>query len=226
MKNCKGNVLVYILLAVALLAALSFAISRDGNDTGTTVMDQSAAKLYAAQLIAHSAAAEAALQQMQQWGTNPIFIIDTKPDTPAIYDDPTNAWRLIYHPQGGGLTIMEETNKHFAFETSFPTSYGWWLHTRANVEWTDTTTRDVIYSAANIHKGICEAVNEKLTGSTAIPLVASSFNFDRHFSPDGAVFSNLLNAECTDCVDTKSLCIGRVTGAGEYYLFYNIIYAN
>jgi len=67
-KNCKGNVLVYILMAVALLAALTYMISRDGGGQQTNQLSEAEANLRASEIISLAASVRMAVDQMNQWG--------------------------------------------------------------------------------------------------------------------------------------------------------------
>jgi hypothetical protein len=68
-KNQNGNVFVYILIAVGLLAALMFTLSKsaDQGDAAGELSDGQN-KIVAGEIIAYAASASNSLTQMQQTG--------------------------------------------------------------------------------------------------------------------------------------------------------------
>ncbi|MFA5593305.1 MAG: hypothetical protein WC989_08345 [Micavibrio sp.] len=101
-----GGVLVWILIAVALFAALSYAMMRDGGTgSATGIMGEAQAKLYAAEIIAHHDAVRSAVQRLRIRGCS---------DTDISFQNAIQGWTNptapqdkschVYEPSGGGLT--------------------------------------------------------------------------------------------------------------------------
>ena len=215
-NNQRGNVLLYILIAVGLMAAITFAVSRDGGGQQASRMDDMRADLLASELIQHVASAEQVIYHMTQWGAD---YSDLKFDLPGSADFNTDVANQVYHPQGGGLQVFNIEGDHFP-KIVHPTSYGWVWKNTTNVEWTPTTQRDLIFTALNIDNKICEHINLKLHGSKSIPSVDMGFVFSDHFNSNDPSIGNFLNSECAECVGKKSMCLAR---GGGYHAFYTII---
>ena len=218
MKNCKGNALVYILLAVALMAALTFAISGDNRGSQQNQLSASQVKLMANELINHATSAEMAVQQMTQWG---ISYDEIKFDLPGTPDYNTDITRQIYHPSGGGLSLMQNLKKYKSpeFETN-TTWMSWTFKNVTNVDWTQTSDTDAIYSFGGIHPDICAEINRQL------------HNFNDSYDAPGVSFraaflwNNPSNkdfeaSDCLDCEFKSNACIKKTTD--EFRIFYNII---
>ena len=103
MYNCKGNALLYVLIGIALLASLTYAISKDGGGQQQNQLTAAQVKLLATDLIKHATEAEMAVQQMTQWGIEYDEILFDLPGT-AGYS--TNVSRQLYHPSGGGVSLL------------------------------------------------------------------------------------------------------------------------
>lgn len=205
----NGNALIYILIAIALIAALAYAISRDGGGQSTRQMDESRFNLHASDLIARATSARIAVEQMNQWGISYDQMLFDLPGT-AGYT--TNTSQQIYHPQGGGLTPFN--TKEGLFDSTGTT--GWAFQGNINVDWTNTTGSDLIYSFINVAPEICAQINNDLVGSTTIPV--TTVNFTNTFTENGSD-ADFAASECAECENKPALCISD----GTTYAFYNII---
>lgn len=220
----SGNALIYVLIAIVLFAALSMTLARQTDTSEVGTLDEERAELYATQLISYAAQAKSAVDQMLFSGSR-IDDLDFTLPTDVNFDTGTVIHK-VYHPQGGGLTpgklppAMEET-------TGIVVA-GWYMGRFNNVEWTDTAAQEVILSAIKISQPVCEKINQKITGSTAIPaltggaardyFVDDSFhagaNADLTTDPAGAPL-------CAECHNMTSLCVSNVSG--QALTFYTII---
>lgn len=98
----KGNVLFLILIAVALFAALSYAVtqsSRSGGDSGreTTILNS-------AQLSQYPNALRTALLRQVIDGTT---ITAVRFNKPASFSDLTSNRLGVFHPEGGGAVYQD-----------------------------------------------------------------------------------------------------------------------
>ena len=55
----RGNAMIYVLIAIALFAALSFTLARQGDDGEASDMSDARAELYATDMISYAAQAKA-----------------------------------------------------------------------------------------------------------------------------------------------------------------------
>lgn len=226
--GCKsgqaGNALIYVLIAIALFAALSFTLSR-GTDTGETgSLDEERAGLLATQLISYSAQAKQSLDQMVFMGAD-INNIDFTLPTDAAFDTPPNG-NKIYHPEGGGLIPGKLPANAITDAIGDPPA-GWYLGRFNNVEWTATTAPEIILVAYQIPQAVCEQINKKVTGNTTIPVLNDSI---KETMIDDALYSVGANVDlstadpgdiCTACHERVSLCVQNDTQ--NAYGFYTIL---
>lgn len=209
MKNCKGNALIYILIAVALLAALTYTLSRSGGGQQANQLDSSRIKLLASDLINHATSSEMTVAQMQQWGAN---LDDIRSDLPGTVPYASNTNMQLHHPAGGGLTVFENDVDYFDANGTT----GWALQGNVNVDWSPSTATDLIYTFINVRDDVCAQINARFLDSEAIPV--STVDFANTFI-ENATDDPFIAAECSDCVGIKSMCISD----GTTNAFYNII---
>jgi hypothetical protein len=215
----RGNALVYVLIAIALFAALSFTMGRQ-TDTGEAgTLDSEKAEIYATELLTYASQARSVIDQMTLSGTEVDNLVFTKPNAAGF--NTGSSIHKVYHPDGGGLSdkpIMPA----FADQTSASPAAGWYMGLFNNVEWTQSSATDVMLTAFQISKPICEKINLKITGSAAIPvvsvalrdvLVAQSFHAGTN--------EEFNSADCADCEKYHSLCVSD-SGATQF-AFYNIL---
>lgn len=216
----RGNALIYVLIAIALFAALSMTMSRriDTGEAGT-VSDEKA-ELYALQLMNYAVQAKSAVEQMLFTGEeidNLDFILPGE----AAFNTAPHASK-VYHPQGGGLNPGVLPDEVGADTVALLTP-GWYMGRFSDVEWTKSTDHDVLLVAYEISETICAKINLRLTGSETIPTLAGFTNLHNVFI-DPAVHSSggaadLTSALCAACDGYKALCVER----GGAYAFYNVI---
>lgn len=105
-KTQRGNVLFLILIAVALFAALSYALTQSSR-SGADGLPKDKAKLAASDILQYATSMEQAVNRMQLIGRVPEHgfdfsfagVIQNNANTTCT----TNACR-VFHPDGGGVT--------------------------------------------------------------------------------------------------------------------------
>lgn len=204
--NCKGNVLVYILIAVALMAALTFSISGENRGQQANRMDESRTQLTATDMISHVASVEMALYQMTQFGVN---FDEVRFDLPGTTDYASNTAQQIYHPVGGGMLPFETQDEFFDGNGTT----GWQFQGNVNIEWSPTTATDLLYSFINIDAGLCSALNQQLLSDATIPTTTMTF---ANTLAEGGSDDDLIISECASCENVKSMCITDGT-TNAYY---------
>lgn len=98
----KGNALFLILIAVALFAALSYAITQSGRGGGTINREQAA--IAASQITQYAASVQSAVQRMIINGTPPASLCyeAKKPGSTAGPSCSSPAQYHVFDPEGGG----------------------------------------------------------------------------------------------------------------------------
>lgn len=219
MMNCKGNALVYVLIAVALMAAVTYAVTGDNRGSQEGQLTDAQAKLLATDLIAHAAAAEQAVYQMTQWG---VDYSEIKFDLPSTAGYSTDVTKQIYHPSGGGLTFPTYNPDTIFVDNSLSppnVDRGWRWQNITNVEWSSSSATDIIMAFVDINPNICAAINEQLVGNATVP--TSGVNFNATFDYSYSSHDNFTISDCVACQNKRALCIEN--GTGQTYAFYSIL---
>ena len=211
----KGNALIYVLIAIALFAGLGFILSRQARNAGTTELDDAQRELYAMQLISYSAQAKSVIDQMLISGSDVDDLDFTKPNQSGFNTAPYA--HKVHHPNGGGLSHATLPDSIKAQIASSPVA-GWYLGRFNNVEWTKSTQNDVILTAYQITKSVCETINKKITGSSGIPALSGNMN---QYIVDTATNSDLTVSACSGCEGYSTLCVSN--SAVSAYSFYTIV---
>ncbi len=215
-RRQSGNAMIYILLALGLLALLTASLMSQ-DSTGGDDISADKVQFQTTQMLSYAAAAQNVIDQMVGTGADPGGIDFAFPNATSFDIAPYK--NKLFHPQGGGLNYKTATIPPFVTSSS-GTTEGWYVTLR-NVEWTPTTAADIVISAYNIPLEICQAINKKLTGSATVP--ALTVNSTRiYFTNFNA--SNLTSAACPGCVGYPTLCVANFGGTGNPTL-YSIINA-
>lgn len=167
MKNNSGNVLFLILIAVALFAALSYAVtqsSRGGADN--TVKETSA--INSAVLGQYAASLRASLQRM---ATDNHDLTTLEFNAPADFSNLTSPSVGVFHPSGGGV-IYELAPFSLVDQQSTNPTGQWVISMNFEIQGIGTSVssdfdgNDLIAFMVGVRKDVCERVNKGLGIST------------------------------------------------------------
>lgn len=212
--------MIYVLVIVALFAALSFILSRQGDTSETSDLTREKTEIYATGILQTAAQLKTAIDQMGFTGTDIDELDFILPDDPD-FNDPPNIHK-VFHPEGGGV-ILPRIQSEATNEVNNDPVPGWYAGRFNDVEWTQSTSEDVIATAHQISRAVCEDINRKLTGSATIPALGRDANellIDASLH-GGGPNQDLTAAECAGCEDHAQLCV--VNSAGTIYSFYSVI---
>lgn len=213
-KKQSGNALIYVLIAIALFGALGFTLARQTNNSDTGEIDDAKAQIYATEFLTYSAQVRSVLDQMIFSGSNISNLDFTLPGASGYSSAPYV--HKVYHPQGGGLMHSNLPTSAVVQISSSPAA-GWYLGHFNNVEWSPSTSNDVILTAHQISRTICEKINESITGSSTIPSLSGALD---DFLIDTSTNSDLDVAACAACEGYSTLCVSNA--AGDTYSFYTV----
>ncbi len=220
MKNRQsGNAMIYILIALALLGALTMVLSRGGNEGGDSLAEDQA-ELLTTRMSATAGAVKGVVDQMMMSGTAIASLNFITPDD-AAYDTPPNH-NKVFHPDGGGLTLDADPKLFTGADTT--PEPGWYLGRFNNIAWTPTAANDIVLAAHDISSAVCANINEKITGDDTIPALAGTGDPATYFintSFGGPANANLTATECAACEGFPQLCVSD-TG-GTQFTYYSII---
>ena len=173
MNNSRGNALFLILIAVALFAALSYAVTNSGR--GGSGIDREQAEILAAELMNQAAAIQSQYQRLKIIGGYDQILFNTTAETSSgnCYsgDTVTSGCSTIgIFSTDSGLPIPSWNN-----ELSDPAFLAdnrvWiWNTRRVYVNGADigTSAPDEMIYASNITKEVCEVINRKTNNTSDI----------------------------------------------------------
>lgn len=230
-----GNVIFIILLAIALFAALSYAISR--GDRGGGNLDKTRARVVANDIISYGASIASAIEQIRQEGASENEISFAHPLLSTTYGtyDSTPATE-VFNPRGGGVSFQIPGGSMASGDPLFTaTNDVRNVGTRcANASCTNCNSInspncvDLVMIQALIDVNVCTGINDilnvgddvqnlaLLNGSFDDTLFAGSYAYQDPIESSGP--DNIFNAQTAGCFEGS-------TGAqdGIYYFYYVLL---
>jgi len=204
----KGNVLFLILIAVALFAALSYAVT--SSNRGTADVSREQANIVVGQLLQSTSNVTLAFKRLinsrncdlteidLDWDTSNAFL--RNPNSPSSTGDFSCA---MFHPNGGGLLANNLPKK--AFTDAHPTV---WRNTQwIRIENIGTQTgNELVMIARDVKEEVCSAYNEKQNGNPAIPqktgnLDAGFGNYQGEIRTGGDIVDGTASGQLTYCLN-------------------------
>jgi hypothetical protein len=213
--------MIYVLLALALLAALTVTLGRQA-DTGGDDLSADQAELLALEVVSYASAVKNTVDQMVITGSVPASLIFARPQDGASFDNPPHV-NKVYHPGGGGLSFEPADRNLFSGTDTTPVG-GWYLGRFNNIAWTPTSAHDIVLTAHDIGRMTCERINKKITGNTTIPALSGTGDPPTYYIAQvqgGITNATLTATECAACNGFLALCVSN--SAGTQWTYYNII---
>ncbi len=166
----RGNVLFLILIAVALFAALSYAVTQSTR-SGAGSSDSETGLINSAQLTQYPAGVRTAVVRMIIGG---VEVGNLSFNPPSDFTNITNnlSWH-VFHPTGGGATFATAPGDVMA--SGAPAR--WYFNARNQINLIGTTdgtgsptqaTADIIAFLPGINQSICNRINQEL-GINGVP---------------------------------------------------------
>lgn len=223
-SESSGNALIYVLIAIILLGALTFAISRSSDSNPQGEISEAAAKAAATSILAYEAQAKSAVNQMIMNGTKVDEINFDFPSAATFNSGDTT--KKLFHPDGGGLQYKALPSTADNKTNTSPPS-GFYIGKYNNYSWTTSGAQDVIFSAYNLKQEVCIELNRKLTASVTIPSVTVDstrmLTVPSQYYGGSPANSNFTPTKCPACEGKPSFCISNTSPGG--YSFYSILVA-
>ena len=223
----KGNALIYVLIAVALFAALSLTLGKQTDSNEADSMNSEKVELVVSSLVSYAAQTKQVVDQMMFMNPSisDVSVLDLiTPDDAAF--ETGNDFNKVYHPEGGGL-VPGTLPVDAISQTHTDPAAGWYLSAFNNIDWTETTGTDLVLVAYQIEPQVCANINQKITGSPTIPLLNDSI---KETLIDSAHFTAGANLDfttdgggtiCPLCFQQAQLCVQSNTG--DIYAYYSVI---
>jgi hypothetical protein len=211
----RGNVMIYILIALGLIGALTIAMTRQADQSSGENLDKETIQLQASKLQAYTGAAQNVINQMMMSGTT-IDNLELVNPTSSGFNTGSHIHKL-FHPSGGGLNYEPPARPPFT-EPVGVSPDGWYVIKSTNVEWTPSSATDVILAANSVDPAICAYINQEVLGlSPVIPTVALTGNLFTLGDMD------LTTTTCPACENLPQACVG--TPGVNSLVFYTILEA-
>jgi hypothetical protein len=175
----RGNALFLILIAVILFAALSYAITQS-NRSGANPSRET--NLIASTTVTqYPSAIRTAITRMLLRGAAISDLDFMLPDDANFSTAPVTY--KVFHPNGGGAVYQNVDPNTVTLDASNDPEGDWAFLTDKVVTNIGTSTGDVVAVLTNVRTGICQRINEQITGDTTIPASGLS---DAQAITDGA----------------------------------------
>ncbi|NCC21537.1 MAG: hypothetical protein EOM26_03635 [Alphaproteobacteria bacterium] len=169
MKKCSrqhegGNVLFLILIAVALFAALSYAVTQSSR-SGAGTADGETALVNSAQITQYPAAVRTSIVRMIIGG---VDVTELEFDPPPYTD--STAGRRVFHPADGGATYVTAPPDvmHDGQQGTWVFSSSFQIVDIGTTGDGDATANDIIAFLPGVARSVCQKINSELgiTGGT------------------------------------------------------------
>lgn len=170
----KGNVLFLILIAVALFAALSYAVTQSSRSGGSDASSETAA-VNSASITQYPTGVRTAMLRMSIAG---IPVDNIEFNAPTDFGNCTTPsgglanGNCIFHPNGGGATHQAAPASAMASAAASP----WYFNKNFAVPDIGSTADDMVAFLPGITEGLCRELNRRysITGTPAFAPTSGS----------------------------------------------------
>lgn len=235
-SNSSGNVLFLILIAVALFAALSYAVTNSSKGGGSSI-SKDKAKLIASEIVQYAVSVEQAVARMQVISKVPEYGFDfsfSGFSGSAANTTCTNDECKLFHSAGGSIPgkLLPKDAWHQTNTTMQNTWQGKVYFAVVNVQDVGSDLPDLVMYYPGVDPSICVALDNllkiSLDGTGDAPFDhpgAGTVNYSGNLTsfptvPPGTVLGDTASAivgERTFCVDFSN--------SNSNYFFYHVLLA-
>jgi hypothetical protein len=222
-KGESGNIMLYILLAIVLLAALSLALTKGGGFAGGAVA-QDKQKLMATEIIDYGDVLSKATTQLRLRGIAFNQLSFAATGMAAAYGTPgASPTSELFNTQGGGITLKPPPDE--AMVTPGP-----YIFTAANeIAGIGTTCgnngcTDLLMVAGPLQQAVCAEIDALIPVSTTsgLPPVATAFDTTTLYAGT-ATYSDTVGND-SDSAGLYGKTAGCLESASQYY-YYQVLLA-
>jgi len=206
----KGNVLFIILIAIALFAALSYAVTQSSQQPGHFVEDESLS-LDIAQLLTHANSIRSVVHNMIANGVDPANISTLKAGDAGFDTSPHNT--KIYHPYGGGISYTTTTGK----------ATGILIHDSLTIVDVGTGSAELVFIARIPNETYCQQINNTLNDSPVVPTVID-ITATGMLAGTATALIDVGSCPANGCNAVPHQCVQNVIDPTEF-IYYHTLYA-
>lgn len=234
----SGNALFLVLIAVALFAGLSYAVTLTSRGGGNVKKEE--LQLQASSIIQYTASVRAAVQRMiliGQIDENALSFQNTVYQSttgslrqPASYfPNCTDTSCQVYHPDGGGITPIT-IDQNIAPAVSGTTSPGHVLFMETSVLGVGTSANDLVMFYLYLTEDLCMALNDVLgvpNDSGAVPIdipTTSSPGSNTYTNDLDTLTGVVLGDEYAPLTGQTAFCVDwNRSGHANDFMFYQVL---
>ncbi len=241
MDSQAGNVFFLILIAIVLLGAFTFSVTRTSSMSSDATSESN--KVAASRIISYGSALKTTIDQMRGNGISEKDISFANPFVSGYGTAGTNAPVEVFNIEGGGMTYEKPNPAWLDSTYSAQDGYGEWRFTGGNALRyvgtplaqdssvyciADSTCKELVVILPYVKKDICQAI-DNMTGflvSSAIPADQTNIDFTKFTGTYLAPNNHISTATSTDGTWGKTQgCIegGGSPAAGSYHYFQVLI---
>jgi len=237
MKSETGSVLVYILVVVALLAALTFSFMRSDSGGSSNMVSSEEIKLSSSDMLEYSRIIKMAVQVMKASGISDdefCFYSNNMKSEEYKIDVCEKEEHMLFSQGGGAVNFRHVDSKWLDENHSTKMYYGDYIFTddvsvkKVGTDDNGGVSKELILIIPYVKDDICKKINEKLaipSGSIMKDEFEGGFenedliygsNNEFYSDSDGAVIGNeveILEGKKVGCAVNEN---------GQYY-FYNVL---
>ncbi len=180
--NERGNVFTFVLMGVALFAALAFTVSRGMRSQTTTVMSERDAVLAAADIMAYAQRLERAVSHIQRTKSCSENELSFENSIVAGYTNassPGDNRCHIFHPAGGGVTwkmpqanVNDGSDWHFTGATCIADLGSGSMGCDAD----GVSNEELIAVLPNLDINVCQEISKKLGQPSILSDLGGSYS--------------------------------------------------
>lgn len=230
MRNESGNALFLILIAVALFAALSYAITTSGRGGGS--IDKEQAELGASRLYQYVSSVKQGVDRVRFINGQPIENLDFRSSQLLQYDGGPNNWEntlctttscQVYDPDGGGVSF--QTFEDIAVDQpgwqAFWTMPGHSIVELMGIDQIGTILPELVIRVTGLLPEVCAIINKRasLPASPGYDRTGESYGAFRG-DPTAKLSSTTLHTYGDDVDDLDGaydFCIYSANTGWDYY---------
>ena len=222
-KNIKGNAIVIVLVAIALLAALTFAVTQNSGGSHKALSSEQAV-LNATEIISYGSTLKDKIEQLAllegisdiNTGGNGVLFSHSKADT--AYGTPdTQPATEIFNPLGGQITYKLPRLKiclgTCAYE--FSGQYA--------ISGIGSSKPELAMLLIDIDENLCKALNKTLgNGWTAVPQEDTLIALTRFNGINYSGTPIAITGASNEFLGKKSFCY-QESGGGKRYIYVHVL---
>lgn len=225
----SGNVLFLILIAVALFAALSYAVTQSTRGGGNA--DDESSLIKSASLTQYVATIKTAIMRLRinGCGEDGISFHHTSWGHADYQHTPSASTDCqIFHQDGGGVSWQTPPDDITTLEWEFVGEAR--VHGIGTTDLTDDSV-DLVLALPGISEAMCLKINEELgyDFGGVVPVDSGDLfdGSDTRFDGDYVAADNITgpNNGCPDDLCYKETACFRESAGNEYYIYYDVLIA-